>query len=238
MPVGIVCVSAAVVLGSVLGTLFGKHIPEMLKERALIFTGMACSGGAIVSISGMKSGGAVAFAIIFGGVIGEALKLEKGFSKCISNLERILTDRIVLIRKDEVYLKNRDMLITITALLCVSGTGIYGAMLEGMTGETHVLMLKTLLDFSSAIIFSCTFGYIVGVLSIPQFIVHMLFFLLAKLLLPFVTPYMLADFSACGGIIMFATGFRVAKIKDIPIGNMLPALVLIAPLSYLWNLVF
>lgn len=49
------------------------------------------------------------------------------------------------------------------------------------------------------------------------------------------TPAMIADFTACGGMIMLATGFRISGIKSFPIGNMLPALVLVMPISYLWS---
>lgn len=41
---------------------------------------------------------------------------------------------------------------------------------------------------------------------------------------------MLADFSACGGVIMLATGLRICGIKIFPIA-MLPALLLIMPVS-------
>ena len=45
------------------------------------------------------------------------------------------------------------------------------------------------------------------------------------------TPDMFFDFSACGGILTFAAGMRVAKIKSIPLINLIPALVLVMPFS-------
>jgi uncharacterized membrane protein YqgA involved in biofilm formation len=45
---------------------------------------------------------------------------------------------------------------------------------------------------------------------------------------------MLADFSACGGIVMLATGLRICGIKIFPIVNMLPALLLVMPISATW----
>lgn len=49
------------------------------------------------------------------------------------------------------------------------------------------------------------------------------------------TPEMLNDFTACGGILMVATGFRIAGIKSFLIANMLPSMVLVMPFSYLWS---
>ena len=56
--------------------------------------------------------------------------------------------------------------------------------------------------------------------------------------MPLTTPAMLADFSACGGIIMLATGLRICGIKIFPIVNMLPALILVMPVSALWARLF
>jgi len=43
------------------------------------------------------------------------------------------------------------------------------------------------------------------------------------------------DFRACGGLIMLATGFRIAKLGDFPIADMIPAMVLVWPLSWAWT---
>jgi uncharacterized membrane protein YqgA involved in biofilm formation len=57
-------------------------------------------------------------------------------------------------------------------------------------------------------------------------------------ILPLTTPFMIADFSACGGFIMVPTGFRIAGIRSFAVANMLPALVLVMPMSALWLRIF
>ena len=42
-------------------------------------------------------------------------------------------------------------------------------------------------------------------------------------------------FKACGGFIMLATGFRMCKIKQFPVADMIPAMVLIFPIAIFWN---
>ena len=42
------------------------------------------------------------------------------------------------------------------------------------------------------------------------------------------------DFKACGGFIMLATGFRMIKVKMLPIADMVPAMILVMPISALW----
>ena len=48
------------------------------------------------------------------------------------------------------------------------------------------------------------------------------------------SPDMIADFKACGGFLLLATGFRIAKIHDFPVADMIPAMVLVMPASWFW----
>jgi hypothetical protein len=48
------------------------------------------------------------------------------------------------------------------------------------------------------------------------------------------TPAMINDFKACGGILILATGFRMIKVKNFPIADMIPAMILVMPISWFW----
>lgn len=56
-----------------------------------------------------------------------------------------------------------------------------------------------------------------------------------KLLAGVLTPTMFADISACGGILTMAAGFRVSRIKSVPLVDLMPALILAMPFSLLWS---
>lgn len=49
------------------------------------------------------------------------------------------------------------------------------------------------------------------------------------------TPTMFADLSACGGILTMAAGFRVSRIKSVPLVDLMLALILVMPFSLLWS---
>ena len=70
--------------------------------------------------------------------------------------------------------------------------------------------------------------------ALPQLAVFLLLFFGARLILPLATSVMIADFKACGGFLLLATAFRVAKIREFPIADMIPAMVLVMPMSGLW----
>jgi hypothetical protein len=128
-----------------------------------------------------------------------------------------------------------EKFVAIMVLFCASGIGIFGALTEGMTGDPSLLISKAFLDLFTAGIFAITLGYTVATLALPQFAIQMTLLLLAGLILPMTTPAMVADFSACGGLIMVATGITICGIKPFPLANMLPALLLVMPLSALWT---
>jgi hypothetical protein len=111
-------------------------------------------------------------------------------------------------------------------------------MSEGMTGDPTLLIVKAILDLFTAPIFASTMGLSVGILVVPQFAVQGILYYASSLILPLTTPDMLADFSACGGLIMLATGFRICGIKQFPVASMIPALLLVMPLSHLWATLF
>ena len=46
---------------------------------------------------------------------------------------------------------------------------------------------------------------------------------------------MIGDFRACGGVLLLATGFRMMKVREFPIADMIPAMVLVMPVSWLWS---
>lgn len=177
---------------------------------------------------------AVVLALIIGTIIGELIYLEKLIGKAAGSV-RGLIDKFfppVHSLSQEEFL---EKFIAILVLFCVSGTGIFGAMKEGMTGDPSILYIKSILDFFTAMIFAATLGYAVATISIPLLIIQSLLVLLATVIMPLTTPDMIADFSAVGGLLLFATGFRICGIKMFPVANMLPALILAMPISYFWQ---
>ena len=119
-------------------------------------------------------------------------------------------------------------------LFCASGTGIYGSLDSGISGDHTILMSKSILDFFTAMIFACSIGMAVPMVAVPQLIVFLAIFALAKIIYPLTTPEMIADFKACGGFLLIATGFRIAGIKAFPTADMIPAMIMVMPVSWGW----
>lgn len=234
MPVGVIVNAVAVLCGGLIGASLGNAIPERIRNTLPLIFGVASMAMGIVSMVKLKALPAVVLAVIVGTAIGELVKFEKGIEWCANRvrtpIERIFSNKGNVENPKEFM----EKFIGILVLFSASGTGVFGALQSGMTGDHTILLTKSILDLFTAAIFATSLGYIVSVIFVPQFVVLISLFLGATVILPLTTPAMLADFTACGGVLMLATGFRICGIKSFPIANMLPAMVIVMPISYLW----
>ena len=223
----------ALLAGSVAGAMIGPKLNVNIRTRMPMVFGCASMGLGVAMIVKVKLLAPVMLALVLGSLLGEIIQLENIIQNCAAKA-RVIIEKLTRPSEDMDQEEFLDKFVALLVLFCMSGTGIYGSMTEGMTGDPTLLIVKSILDFFTAPIFASTMGFTVGILVFPQFIVQGLLFLGASLILPLTTPDMLADFSSCGGLIMLATGFRICGIKQFPVANMIPALILVMPLSYLW----
>ena len=109
--------------------------------------------------------------------------------------------------------------------------------IEGMSGDASVLISKSVLDFFTAVLFGAALGYAQSLICVPQLLILLACFFLAKAILPFVSATMIADFKACGGVITMITGLTVSKILDVRAMNLVPALILVMPFVGLYAMI-
>lgn len=232
MPIGVIINTIAIFLGGIAGALLGDKLPEKYKEQLNLIFGLCSMGMGISSIVLMKYMPAVVFALIIGTIVGLVFKLGDKVYELCSKLQKVM---IRIVPKKETNMSETEFLatlITVIVLFCSSGMGIYGSLSEGMTGDSSLLITKSILDFFTAAIFACNLGYIVSLIAVPQFVIFTALFLSASFIVPLTTPDMIADFKACGGFLMVAAGFRILKLKMFPVVDMIPAMILVMPFSW------
>ena len=234
MPIGVIINTIAIFLGGIAGALLGNKLPEKYKEQLNLIFGLCSMGMGISSIVLMKYMPAVVFALIIGTIVGLVFNLGDKIYELCSKLQKVM---VRIVPKKETNMSETEFLatlITVIVLFCSSGMGIYGSLSEGMTGDSSLLITKSILDFFTAAIFACNLGYIVSLIAVPQFVIFTTLFLSASFIVPLTTPDMIADFKACGGFLMVAAGFRILKLKMFPVVDMIPAMILVMPFSWFW----
>ncbi len=234
MPIGVIIDAASVAIGGILGALAGHKLPAYLKTQLNIVLGLCSMGMGISSIGLMKNMPAVIFAIVLGSGIGLAVGLggwiNKGTEELQKPIAKVAGQPVSLIQEEFI-----STLVTVIVLFCAGGTGIYGSLDAGMTSDNVILISKSILDLFTAAVFACNLGYVVSLVALPQLGLFLALFYGARGILPLTTPDMIADFKACGGFLMVATGLRMTKIKEFPIADMIPAMILAMPFSWMWT---
>ena len=226
MPIGVICNVLAVALGGVIGAACGGKLGQAFKDKLNLIFGVCSMGIGIASIVLMQNMPAVVLALILGTIIGVVTHLGERIERGGAKLASLVPGN---------GSGDNALLVTAIVLFCASGTGIYGAIVSGMSGDHSILIAKSILDIFTAMIFACSLGMATSLVAIPQAVIFLMLFFCAKLIFPLTTPAMVNDFKACGGFIMLATGLRIAKIKDFPIADMIPAMALVWLTSWAWT---
>lgn len=226
--------SASIILGALAGSLAGAGIsPAFRSKMMLVFS--CCALGIGVSMTAKVNAlPPVIASLLVGTLLGEAVRLEERTMRVALRLAALFPGKGGSALPEQSF---RDQFAVAAVLFCVSGLGVMGAIREGMAGDPALLLVKSLLDLPTAMLFASSLGAVAGALAAPQLLLQGAILLAAKAALPLTTPAMLADFGACGGIIMLATGLRMCGLLETPILSMLPSLVLVMPASALWALV-
>ncbi|EBG0041596.1 DUF554 domain-containing protein [Salmonella enterica subsp. enterica] len=226
--------AGAILFGGVIGALLSQRLSERIRVSMTSIFGLCSLGIGILLVMKCANLPVMVLATLVGALIGEFCLLEKGINGAVAKIQQLF----MASGKKPTHDSFIQSYVAIIVLFCASGTGIFGAMHEGMTGDPNILIAKSFLDFFTAIIFACSLGIAVSAICAPMLIIQLTLAACATLILPLTTPAMMGDFSAVGGLLLVATGLRVCGIKMFPVVNMLPALLLAMPISAAWAMFF
>ena len=214
---------AALIIGTIIGCLLKKYVPEKLQKDSMIYFSVVTLVLGIRLIERTTSFSAVVIAFLVGGTIGHFLKLDER----VSTLPQKLSNG-----KDGF---DAGTLMTGFTLYCVSTSGILGAMDLGLSGDSTLLMIKAVMDLLAAIFFAAAgAGWMQLIIAVPLGVILFGFYFLSRILMPYETPEMIGDYSSCGGMILIVNALRMTKLKNPPVLDLVPALALIFPVSWMW----
>ena len=216
---------ATVIIGGVIGLIFGARIPDKLKATVISGMGLFVAAMGLQMFLKTENPLIVLGSLLIGTLLGEWWKIEDG----LQNLGRILEQRFSRAENDESNKFVRGFL-TASLLFCVGPLTILGSIQDGLTGDYHLLAVKSVLDGFASLAFASTLGVGVMFSTIIILIYQGGISLLAGQLDAIVTPSMMNELTATGGVILLGLSINsLLEIKKISVGNMLPALG-VAPL--------
>jgi uncharacterized membrane protein YqgA involved in biofilm formation len=218
---GTIVNSMAIIGGSILGVLLRNGIKDEYKTT--IMDGIGLSVIVIGIMGGIKSENIILViaSIVIGGLIGETIGIEKKLDNLGDKLKGSFA------KGDSNFTKG---FVTASLVYCIGAMAIIGSLESGIQGNHERLFAKSILDGISAIIFSSTLGIGVAFSAIPVFLYQGTITLLSNAIKDILTPEVINEMSAIGGILIMAIGINILEIKKIKIGNLLPAVFI--PLIY------
>jgi uncharacterized membrane protein YqgA involved in biofilm formation len=120
-------------------------------------------------------------------------------------------------------------------LFVIGPLAILGSISDGMGTGIDQLSLKSILDFFAAIAFAASLGWGVAVSAIPVGIYQGIWTLIGLLLGSVLAQYQIDAMTIVGGLMLLSIGLRLLRIKEVAVGNLLPALAVAPIFVYLLN---
>jgi len=164
-------------------------------------------------------------AILIGGIIGSALKIDQRLESFGALLQNRFDGKGPKDSKEKFItgFVNASLVFTIGPL------AILGALSDGLGQGIEQLATKSILDGFASLAFAASLGWGVALSAIPVGIWQGLLTVLAFAVGSLVSAPVIAALTATGGVLLLGVGLRLLQLRPVAVGNMLPALV-VAPL--------
>jgi uncharacterized membrane protein YqgA involved in biofilm formation len=213
---GTIVNSGAIIAGSMIGVAGGKYLSGRI--RSIIMNALGLSVivvGLQMALTGENLIAAIG-CVVLGAITGELLKIETRIERLGELLKRKF-------RSDSSTFV--EGFVTASVLYLTGVLVIIGPIQDGTVGDASTLYIKALLDGFASMAFASTLGIGVTFSALPVFIIQGAITLLASSLLFLKEPHVLNALTVTGGILIFGIGVNIMKIKKIPIGNFIPAII-------------
>ena len=161
----------------------------------------------------------VIICLVFGGVIGEWIDLDKWLNRLGQFIERKI--RIESL-KEAVLLK---VLLQVHLIFVIGAMGVLGALNSGLQNDHELLISKGIIDGFTAIILAATLGIGVLLSAIPvaiyQGIIALFATQITKVIPEAALELFLQEMTATGGIMIIAIGLNLLGLTKIRVANLL-----------------
>ncbi|MFP4457113.1 MAG: DUF554 domain-containing protein [Clostridia bacterium] len=217
-----------IIAGSFIGLILRKGLPEKLKST--IMQGMSLAVILVGFQMALKSEDilVVIFSLGLGALIGELVDIEEK----LENLGKWIEKKFSNNSKDDFA----RAFVTSSLVYCVGAMAIMGALQSGLEGTHETLIAKGMIDGITSIVFTSTLGIGVMFSAVPVLIYQGGITLLAGWLNQFLSPKIILEMSAVGGLLIAAIGFNILGMVKIRVGNLLPSIFLPIIIMQILNL--
>ena len=218
---GVFVNTLTVILGTVIGILFRKFLPQKLGDAVMKGVALCVL---YIGISGMLDGTNAIIAILSmacGAIVGTLIDIDKWFNRFADFLQT----KLVRKKKEGESSTLAEAFVSSSLLFCVGAMTIVGSLDAGLRGDNSTLYAKAVLDGISSIFFASSLGFGVLLSAATVFVYQGALVLLAGVLQSVLTnEFIIAEMTCVGSLLIIALGLNMLGITKIKVMNYLPAI--------------
>lgn len=227
----------AVIAGGGMGLLVKGGLPQKVSDLLMqalglctMFIGItgALSGMMKVEEGSLVSQGTMLLiaSLAIGAILGEFLDIEGRMEHLANRIKRIVHS------EDHRFVEG---FVTNALVICVGAMAVVGALQDGLTQDSSMLITKAILDGIISMVFASALGIGVLFAAIPLGVYQGSITLLASFIAPYFNDALIMNLSYVGSVLIFGVGINLLFGKQIRIGNVLPALLVPIAYSFLFG---
>ena len=222
---GTIINSVVVLAAGFLGCFIKKAIPERIEQPIMNMVGLSVALIALLGFfstaltienGAIKSNGEIMMLVCLalGVAVGELLRIDDRINAWGQKIES----------KAGVdgFAKG---FITASLIFCIGAMAIFGALKDGISGDSSVLIVKSMIDAITAFILSTSLGIGVAFAGVSVFLYQGAIAMMASFIQPYVTDIMMMNICTVGYAIVLVIGTNMLGITKIKLANTLPAIV-------------
>lgn len=223
MPLGTLANAAAIVAGSLVGIVMHGRFPESVKKIVFQALGLSVLIIGLQMALKMDRPLLVVFSMVLGAIMGELLRIEDRLESLGERIKGLARSRNAMFT---------DGFVSASLIYCVGSMAILGSLDDGLRNDPTILLTKATLDGFASIPLASTYGVGVMFSALPVLLYQGAITLAAGSVREVVTPELLTQLTATGGLLIMSIGVNLLGLTRIKVGNFLPAIAWAALLSF------
>src|SRR3954452_23140907 len=239
---------ATILLGTVIGVLVGHRLSQRTRDvvtDALGLVTLLIAGTSAVAIADDDWAAAVGDSapmlivlgsLLLGGVVGSMRGIEQGLESFGAWFQARLTSRSAGQRQSAERQRFIEGFVSSSLVFCVGPLTVLGSVNDGLGNGADQLYLKAALDGFAAIAFAASLGWGVAASALSVLLVQGTLTLLGAVVGGVLPAAELAALTATGGLMLVGVALRLLRIRQVPVGDLLPGLVVAPALTALVTL--
>lgn len=221
---GVLVNALTVIIGSTVGLILKKQIPEKLTNAVMTAIGLCTIAIGVTGVIKGENQLVMIISLVFGTIVGTLIDIDGNLSRLGDKFQNKRA------KNGNVHSDNATFsqgFVTASLLFCVGAMTIVGSMNAGISGDNQMLYTKSVLDLISSSMLAASLGF--GVFCASGFVLVFQGALvaLAMALGSFLNDFAVNELICAGSVMITALGLNLIGVTKIKVANLLPGLIFV-----------